>query len=636
MSVLTLKDIDKAFGAEKILSGLSLILDPGDRAGLIGRNGTGKTTLFGIISGRSKPDGGQIAAMRGLSIGYLEQESSHKAGVTLLDEMLSSRPEVLKLKHKLDETSHEVERLAESSGDAYDKALASYGAMLDEFERTGGYAYDNMVEGTLRGLGFSNEDFSRELSTLSGGQRTRLSLAKLLLAGHDLLLLDEPTNHLDIPAIIWLEEFLKSYPGTVLIISHDRYFLDRVANRIYELSGGKTEEFPGNFSAYQIEKEKRVADRLRQYELASGRLEKEKEYINRMRAGQNARQAKGREKRLVRFDMPEKPVVDDRAMSLKWGEVARSSDSVLKAEGISKSFGGNTILKDITFNIRRGDRVGIVGRNGGGKSTLLKIIMGELAPDKGTALFGPKVKVGYYAQGLEGLSEDNTVIEELWGVKPLAVEQEIRDLLGAFLFSGDDSAKRVGSLSGGERGRLAISKIVMSGANFLILDEPTNHLDIPAREALEDAISGFPGTVLAVSHDRYFLDNFAERTFEINEGRLTEYSGNFSYYSEKKAALAEDEVPKEASEGRLSWEERKRQQADEKKREREEARRARSIADLEDSIASLEVRITEVENRLADPEIYGDLKKVSELTECYNILKLERDGLYRKLEQEVV
>jgi ATP-binding cassette subfamily F protein 3 len=634
MSLLSLKDIEKSYGARPVLKGVSFVLNPGDRAGLVGANGSGKTTLLDIISGEMKPDSGEVASAKGLRVGYLAQEAVPASGVTLIDEMLSARPEVLNLRHRLDDCARDVSRLASEGGTGYELAIVEYGRLLEEFESSGGYAYDNAVTGALIGLGFVRDDFTRELSTLSGGQMTRLKLAKLLLAGHGLLMLDEPTNHLDVPAIAWLEGFLREYKGTALIVSHDRYFLDRVATRILELDGGKVEQYPGNFSVYIIEKEKRTADRLRQYDLAAARLEKEKEYINRMRAGVHARQAKGREKRLDRLTLPDRPSATDRRhLQMKWTEVTRSSDMVLKADGISKVFGDKEILKDVSFTIRRGERIGVVGRNGEGKSTLIKIIMGALDPDSGDIQLGLKVKPAYYAQGLEGLTETNTVLEELWGVKPLAVEQEIRDMLGVFLFRGDDAMKKVINLSGGEKGRLAISKVVLAGANLLILDEPTNHLDIPSREALEAALAGFSGTVLAVSHDRFFLDMFAEKIFEVQGGALSVYLGNYTRYSEKKVA---DEVEeREQAEGRQAWEERKQRQALEKKREKDLTRKAEKIQDIENEIEDLEVKLKETEEKLSDNSVYDNFNKVMELTECYNILKAKRDKLYDLLEREV-
>jgi ATP-binding cassette subfamily F protein 3 len=634
MALVSLKDVAKSYGAERVLSGATFVLNEGDRAGLIGVNGSGKSTLLKIIGGSLKPDSGQIATAKGMSIGRLEQEADSSSGGTILTEMLSSRPSVMALKRKLDIQSQAVSLLASEGGEGYDKALSEYGALLEEFEKSGGYAYDNMVTGALRGLGFKPDEFKRPVGSLSGGQRTRLAMAKLLLAGHDLLMLDEPTNHLDIPAIAWLEEFLREYKGTVLLVSHDRYFLDRVATRILELSDGEVEEYPGNFSRYKLEKEKRTEARQREYELASARLEKEKEYINRMRAGVNARQAKGREKRLSRFELPERPASEKKGPALDWADVARSADSVVVAEGLSKRYGEKDVLTDVTFTLRRSERVGVVGRNGCGKSTLLKLIIGEITPDVGSLSLGPKVKTAYYAQGLEGLDPDRAVIDELWSVEPLATEQKIRDMLGAFLFLGDDALKKVRVLSGGEKGRLAIAKVVLAGANLLVLDEPTNHLDIPSREALESALAGFAGTVLAVSHDRYFLDGFAERIYEIKDGRLATFHGNYTYYQEKKAS-DEEQAAQEKTEGREAWDRRKQEQAQKRKGEREEEKRAARIKSLEDEIEAVEAGLMDAEAKLADPAAYGDLNKVTELTECYNILKEKRDRLYDTLEEEV-
>ncbi|MHB8174906.1 MAG: ABC-F family ATP-binding cassette domain-containing protein, partial [Nitrospirota bacterium] len=428
MSLLSLKDIQKSWGAREILRGVSFTLDPGEKIGLIGRNGSGKTTLLNIISGRTIPDSGEIAFARGTKVGYLEQEAEYPESKSLLQEMLSARPEVLSLKTRLHEAAAALAGQPSEAGIPADKALETYGALQEEFEKSGGYAYDNLVTGALTGLGFDKGEFDRQISTLSGGQRTRLFLAKTLLARNDLLMLDEPTNHLDVPAILWLEEFLKTYPGTVLLVSHDRYFLDKVVSRTIEIDRGQTEEYNGGFSAYRIEKDKRTADRQKQYGLMAARLEKEKEYINRMRAGQNARQAKGREKRLARFDLPDKPLTDAKGLSFGWTETKRSSDTVVKAEAISKSLGNKEILKEISFTIRRGERAGIIGRNGGGKSTLLKIILGNIMPDAGEVFISQGVKTAYYAQGLEGLTETNTVLNELWGAKSLAPEQEMRDL----------------------------------------------------------------------------------------------------------------------------------------------------------------------------------------------------------------
>ncbi|MGA2192699.1 MAG: ATP-binding cassette domain-containing protein [Nitrospirota bacterium] len=632
--MLSVADLTKSYGLQVVFDSVSFTIGEGERVGLVGRNGSGKTTLLDIISGAASPDSGQIAVSRGIKIGYLAQEAALPPDATILDEMLSARPEVLELRHRLDASSSALGALAAGGGSKYDRALEEYGRLLEEFEMTGGYAYDNAVKGALTGLGFCPDDFGRMISTLSGGQRTRLLIGKLLLAGHDLLMLDEPTNHLDVSAISWLEEFLSQYAGAVLLVSHDRYFLDKVAARIVELDNGSAEEYKGNFSVYRIEKEKRAADRLRQYNLMSERFEKEKEYINRMRAGVNARQAKGREKRLERFELPGRPTAARKALSVRWDELKRASETVLKAENITKTYSGQAIFRDVSFSIRRGERVGVVGRNGCGKSTLLKVITGEINQDAGEITIGKNVKTAYYDQQLEGLSENNRAIDELWTAEPMAVEQKIRDLLGVFLFSGDDALKMVRDLSGGEKGRLAIAKTVLSGANFLVLDEPTNHLDIPSREALEEALSNFGGTVLAVSHDRFFLDRFAEKIFELSSGSLTEYCGNYSYFAQKKQAESDERATRPAK-GRQAWEERKLLQADERKRERDAIRKAERITGIEREIEELEAGLSETEGKLADPAFYLDVAKVNELTERYSTLKDKRDELYDLLESEV-
>lgn len=634
MSLVSLKDIKKSYGATTVLEEAGFVLNPGDRAGLVGLNGCGKTTLLEIISGRLTPDSGSMAVSRGASVGYLTQLTDRDGGVTLLEEMLSTRPEVLRLKERLSVSAAHISELATAGDPGYERAMEEYGGLLEEFESSGGYAYENEVTGALIGLGFGRDEFGRPLSTLSGGERTRLALGKLLMAGHDVLLLDEPTNHLDIPAITWLEDFLCKSGLTVLIVSHDRYFLDRVATRILDLSGGKVEEYPGNFTRYREEKVKRNDARRKEYELARAKYEKEKEYINRMRAGVNSRQAKGREKRLDRFEMPDAPQHERRAMSLKFTGAGRTSDTVISVDGVFKSFAGNIVLDDVSFTLRRGERAGIVGANGSGKSTLLKIILGMQQPELGEASLGGNVQAGYYSQGLEGLDEDSTVLDELWSVDNMATEQEIRDMLGVFLFSGDDAAKRVGSLSGGEKGRLSIAKIVLAGANLLVLDEPTNHLDIASREALERAVSMFDGAVLAVSHDRYFLDGFAQKIFELKDGRLTEYWGNYTDYTAKRVE-DEEEAATEASEGRRSWEERKQAQAIERKKEKEDERRARKIESIESEIEELDELLRKIEAELSDPAVCADYARVSELTAKYDGLKTRMDALYDTLEKEL-
>jgi ATP-binding cassette, subfamily F, member 3 len=634
LSVLSVKDISKSFGAAEVLRGSSFNLEEGERAGLVGANGCGKTTLLEIISGRMKPDSGLVSASRGISIGYLEQSAPAEQGESILGVMLAARPDVQRLKAALTECADRVAVMAESGVAEYESAMDEYGALLEEFESSGGYSYENEATGALIGLGFTSDEFGRAVSTLSGGERTRLMLARMLVAGHGLLLLDEPTNHLDINAIAWLEGFLERFRGAALIVSHDRYFLDRVATRVLEMERGVVESYPGNYSRYRAEKHKRDEARRKEYSLALARYEKEKEYINRMRAGVNARQAKGREKRLARFDMPDTPDAPKRSIRLEIESFGRTSDTVALAESVNVSYGGEPVLKDVSFTIRRGERVGIVGPNGSGKSTLLKVMLGELQPGSGSAGLGANVVPGYYAQGMEGLSETSTVLDELWSASPMSTEQEVRDLLGAFLFTGDAQSKKVGRLSGGEKGRLAIAKIVIRGANLLVLDEPTNHLDIPSREALEDAVACFAGTVISVSHDRYFLDEFAGRIFELHAGRLTQYLGNYSDYARKKAEAPREAEP-EPSEGRLAWQQQKNLKADARRQEREARRRMDAVAGIESEIEHTELAILDLEARLADPDVCTDYSRLSGLTAEYDKAKARRDALYEQLEKEL-
>jgi len=638
MSLLVLGGIRKSYGASEILRGVDLTLRPGDRAGMVGGNGCGKTTLLRIIKGLEEPDAGDVNIRRGVTVGYLPQVHDTERDGTLMEVMLGARPEVNTLKERLDYAASEIERLASDGGRSYERALQDYAELSDEYERAGGYTYENEITGALAGMAFREEDHHRDASSLSGGERTRLELARLLVGNHGLLLLDEPTNHLDIRSIEWLEDFISRYEGTVLMVSHDRYFLDRVTDTVIEIEDGTAHTYPGNYSRYLKLRAERREAMAREYELARKRYEKEKEYIDRMRAGQNARQAKGREKRLSRFEMPERPKADGRAISLGFGsDVERSASEVVAARDVTVRYGDRTVLDRVSLTVRRGDRLAIIGPNGTGKSTLVKALMGDISPDEGDVKLGGRVKPGYYSQGLEGLDGDSTVLEAQWSVNPMEAEVEVRSRLGLFLFSGDDAGKKVSMLSGGEKGRLAISRIVAAGANLLVLDEPTNHLDIPSREALEAALAGFGGTVIAVSHDRYFIDAFADRVCELVDGRLTEYYGDYSYYESKKRTEQEEAVAPEnkPSSGREEHEKRKRERAERKKAENLEKRKRENIDGIETEIVEIEDRIGTLEAELSNPDAYGRFGNLRELTDEYERLKLRREELYGLLEKEL-
>jgi len=637
MSQVVLDAVKKSYGGSEILSGVSFTLRPGERAGMVGRNGCGKTTLLRIIKGLEEPDSGTVSIARGLSVGYLPQVHEDKRAGTLLDVMQSARPEIDELRRLIDNASREIERLADQGGPNYDRALRDYAGLVDDYEHAGGYLYENEITGALNGMGFSEADHGRKAESLSGGERTRLELARLLVGRHGLLLLDEPTNHLDIRSIDWLEDFISRFDGTLLMVSHDRYFLDRIAGTIIDLSGGTAETYPGNYSRYMKLSRERRAAAEKEYELARARYDKEKEYIDRMRAGQNARQAKGREKRLSRFEMPDRPETGKRSISVDFGDkTARSAAEVVVAKNVTVRYGDRAVLDDITMTVRRGDRVAVIGPNGTGKSTFLRALMGEMEPDGGTVVLGSRVKPGYYAQGLEKLDPGSTVLEEQWSVTPMETDREVRGRLGLFLFSGDDVLKKVSSLSGGEKGRLAISMIAAAGANLLVLDEPTNHLDIESREALEKALSGFDGTVVAVSHDRYFIDAFADRVYELTDGRLTEYHGDYSYYESRKTALPpQPQIPEKPSSGREEHERRKRERAEKKKVENDNRRRQRTIGGIESEIEEIENRIVAIESELSDPASYGRFGRLDEITKDYEELKQRREELYGLLEKEL-
>jgi ATP-binding cassette subfamily F protein 3 len=636
MSQVGVDAVKKSFGGHDILNGVSFLLRPGDRTGLVGRNGCGKTTLLRIIKGITEPDSGTVTMPRDLSVGYLSQVHGDDRSGTLMEVMLSARPEVYELKDRLDNVAGELERHSSKGDSAYDRSLQDYAKLSDEFEQAGGYTYENEITGALIGLGFGREDFDRGAASLSGGERTRLELARLLIGKHGLLLLDEPTNHLDISSIDWLEDYVARYDGTILMVSHDRYFLDRITTGIVEIHNGVAHSYPGNFSRYRKLRAGRMEAMAKEYELARERHDKEKEYINRMRAGQNSRQAKGREKRLARFEMPDMPLSEKRGMSVGFGSnVERSVSTVLHAEGVTKSFAGRTILNGVDITVRRGERVAIIGANGTGKSTLIKVLMGEVKPDSGIVEIGGKVKTGYYSQGLELLDLESTVLDELWSITPMATEQEIRDRLGMFLFSGEDAEKKISSLSGGEKGRIAIAKIVATGSNLLVLDEPTNHLDIPSREALEEAIADFGGTIIAISHDRYFIDSFADKVYELADGKLTEYYGNYSYYISKKTAIAKSPEARETPSGKEEHEKRKREQAEKRRTENARKKQARKVGDIETEIEGIEARISEIEAELADPATYGRSGGIHGLTSEYDELRTRRDELYGLLEEEL-
>ena len=529
----------KSFGVKEIFHDVSFEVRRGERAGLVGANGAGKTTLMRCLLGEEEADAGSVQLDDGAAIGYVEQQAAFGEG-TLYEEFRRAFADVIDLGEK--KRALEKEIAAASS----EEKLALYGRVVDEFERLGGYSFESRIRRVAFGLGFTAEDFEKDVHHFSGGQRTRICLAKALLREPDFLFLDEPTNHLDIKMIEWLEGFLSEYAGGVIIISHDRFFLDRVATHILDLSGGTVTAYAGNYSYFQKVHAERQKSLLAAYEKQQEHIKRTEEYIRRYRAGIKAKQARGRESQLRRMERIVLPAEKASFSYFAFHPPAECADRVAELEDVTFAFGSRAVFSHLSLLVRKGDGIAIVGPNGAGKTTLLRVLLGELAAQTGRVKIGSRVKIGYFSQQHEGLNPENTLVGELnydFGI----AEDEARKYLGAFLFHGDEVFRRIGDLSGGEQARLAFLKLMLTGANFLVLDEPTNHLDIPAREAVEEALMAFPGTFVVVSHDRYFLDKVANTTAELADGSLREYEGNYSYYrmkrelEEKEAAEAAEE-----------------------------------------------------------------------------------------------
>ena len=504
MPLIQLKNIWKSFGAYDVLTGIYWQIDQGERIGLVGPNGCGKTTLLRLITEESLPDDGQLHRQRGLNIGFLTQEPIFDPELTVMDAALDGFADVLALQHRL----YDLEKIM-AEGENADAVLNDYGHLRDQYEHMGGYATEARAKAILFGLGFCETDLKLSTQVLSGGQKNRLALAQLLAREPDLLLLDEPTNHLDLQAIEWLEHFLSDYAKAFVIISHDRTFLERTVTKIVDLERGVIEQYSGNYSFYIQEKEQRRAQQQKAYRAQQAHIERTEEYIRRNIAGQKTKQAQSRRRALEKLDRVER-VVEQRDIVLRFNATTRGGDRVLQVEDLSKAYPNRPLFSDLNFTLWQGERLGIIGPNGSGKSVLLKIFMEQLAPDAGRAILGRGLEVGYYAQTRQDLNPNLSVLEEIWSLTPSVPEEEIRNFLGAFLFSGDDVERETGSLSGGEQSRVALAKLMRLPLNLLVLDEPTNHLDIASRHVLENALEAFSGTVIAVSHDRYFLNRLGQ------------------------------------------------------------------------------------------------------------------------------
>ncbi len=634
--ILACHGISKAFGEDVIVENASFHIEDREKVALVGINGAGKSTILKMIVGELPADAGQVILTKGKTLGYLAQHQAMKSGSTIYEEVRNSRPDILQMNQKLRDIEEELNIL---SGDALNARLDTYHRLTEEFDRMNGYAYESEVVGVLKGLGFLEEEFSKPVDTLSGGQKTRVSLSKLLLTKPDILLLDEPTNHLDLNSIDWLETYLVNYPGAVLIVSHDRYFLNRVVTKVLEIERGQLMTFQGNYNDYATKKQQLRDIRLKEYLNQQQEIKHQEAVIEKLKSfnrEKSIKRAESREKMLDKIQVLDKPMELNTDIHLTLEPSHISGSDVLRVDHLSKSFPTQDLFKDISFEIKRGEHVAIIGDNGTGKTTLLKILNQVIDPDGGSFTLGTNVEIGYYDQEHHVLHMDKTIFQEISDDYPALTNTQIRKVLAAFLFTGDDVFKLIGDLSGGERGRVSLAKLMLSNANFLILDEPTNHLDITSKEILEKALNDYTGTVLYVSHDRYFINQTAGRILELVNHSFVNYIGNYDYYLEKKEALTaiyakEDQTESEntacetESEAKLSWQEQKEAQAKERKRQNE-------LKKTEERISLLEERDQEIDALMSQEEIFTNSVKCQELsTEKAEILE-ELETLYEAWE----
>ncbi|MGM0838979.1 MAG: ABC-F family ATP-binding cassette domain-containing protein [Bacillota bacterium] len=620
MIILQINQLTKYFGADLILSNIKLEVQSKDRIALVGRNGAGKSTLLKIISNQLSYDSGDIIKPKDVTIGYLAQDTGLQTERSIWDEMLT-------VFSGLKEMENQMRTLEAKMGDPayfedgplYARILKEYDEIQEAFKQKGGFQYEADIRSVLHGLRFSEFDYQTPIETLSGGQRTRLALAKLLLTKPDLLILDEPTNHLDIDTLSWLEGYLQGYPGALLIVSHDRYFLDKVVTTVYEISRKQSAKFLGNYSAYLAQKAEQYERDMKMFEKQQDEIAKLQDFVQRNLArASTTKRAQSRRKQLDKMQVMDRPQGDEKSASIMFDIDRQSGNDVLKANNLAVSYDQTPIFRHVDISLSRGDSVALVGPNGIGKSTLLKTLVKQLEPLEGSFSFGANVSVSYYDQQQADLTSNKTVLAELWDEYPNKMEKEIRTILGNFLFSGDDVLKPVSTLSGGEKARLALSKMMLQRSNVLILDEPTNHLDLDSKEILENALIDYPGTILFVSHDRYFINRLATKVYELSRIGATEYLGDYDYYIEKKEdALELARLESEASSSshvRVAQAEKEKPSYEqEKEAKRLERQKKRRLEEIEKEIEEIENKLEENESQLCLPEVYQDHEKVLEL-----------------------
>lgn len=618
--ILACKNITKSFGTTEVLSEVSFHINDKEKVAIVGINGAGKSTLFKIVMGQIPYDSGEIILAKGASIGYLSQHQELSSENSVYEELLTIKKDVIELDNAIRKLESDMKT---TSGAELEKMLSTYTRLTHEFELKNGYAYKSEVIGVLKGLGFTGDDFDKPVTTLSGGQKTRISLGKLLLSSPDLILLDEPTNHLDMESIAWLETYLLNYNGAVIVVAHDRYFLNKVVSKVVEIEDKKATMYEGNYTMYSEKKAMQREALIKHYLNQQKEIKHQEEVIAKLRSfnrEKSIRRAESREKMLNKIERIDKPVTAEAKMSINLEPRVVSGNDVLTVKNLSKSFENLVLFDDLNFEIKRGERISIIGNNGTGKTTILKIINNFLEADGGEVKIGSKVKIGYYDQEHQVLSSEKTLFDELQDTYPNLDNTAIRNILAAFLFTNDDVFKRIKDLSGGERGRVSLAKLMLSEANFLILDEPTNHLDIISKEILENALINYTGTVLYVSHDRYFINRTATRILDLTNKTLINYIGNYDYYIEKKPELEQiylastnttsinNAIANENNDGdtKLDWKQQKEEQAKLRKKQND-------LKKIEEEITNLETRNDEIDLLLTKEEIYTNVPKLLEL-----------------------
>ena len=638
MIILSASDICKSYGTEVILENISFHINAGDRVGIVGANGAGKSTLLNIISGQMKADSGNCFVGKDTTIGYLRQRDNFDDDLTVIEEVNNIFTDMVAMEEEILRLNEEIAK--ETNPDAAKSLWNRLNALQHEFEIKGGYTYKSEISGVLTSMAFGEEYYNQSTGSLSGGERTRLALACLLLRKPDILFLDEPTNHLDIGTLKWLEQYLKAYKGTIVVISHDRYFLDQTVNHIFEIHNHHIDCYSGNYSEYMVKKHAARDAQLKAYENQQTKIKREEDLIRRFKergTEKLAKRAASREKRLAHLELLDRPDSEKKPIKVDFNQNLKSGNDVLFAENLAAGYDNRRLFEHASFDVKRGEKICVVGANGVGKSTLLKIIMEELTPKDGFLKIGHNVEIGYYDQGQQLLDDSLTVMDEIHNTFRGYTDGEVRGLLGRFLFTDDMVFRNVGSLSGGEKARLALLKLMLSGSNLLLLDEPTNHLDIESKEAFEEALMDYPGTVITVTHDRYFLNRIPDRIFELEPNGIKNYLGKYDYYMEKKAEIESSKAylrnilngdeERVAKAGTLSSAQERELK---KKKEAEDRRRAREKERLENLIETLEARISDMEAKMCEPEYLSDHVKLAEMSKKLSDMKTELDDTYDK------